>query len=187
MKKPILLHPEKEELLRKVSQPVTKVDSKVRRLIRDLKDTLAEQPGVGLSAPQIGIHKRVAIIKLGQTHGGSEDEMSEPIALINPQIISTEGEVKDYDACLSIPGLYGFTYRPQKVKISTLNEEGNQIVLELSDLDARVALHEIDHFDGILFLDKIRSPEDLYIIQKGKNGKTIWIRMSDMSKSTLLK
>lgn len=183
MEKRILLYPKEEKLLRKVSVPITNVDRKVRKLIRDLKDTLAQQPGVGLSAPQIGIHSRVAIIKLGQTHDGDEEEMSAPIPLINPRILSTEGEVKDYDACLSIPGLYGFTYRPQRITLSTLTEDGTEKIMELADLDARVAVHEMDHLDGILFLDRIRSQEDLYIVRKDRKGENIWIRMSDLERS----
>jgi len=167
----ILLYPKDEELLRLISKPVEGVTKDVRRLIRDLKDTLLQRPGVGLSAPQIGVHKRVAIIRLGQTHDGEDEELSDPVALINPEILTTEGEIKDYDGCLSVPNFYGYTYRPEKIRLSTLNVEGKRYEMALSGLDARVALHEIDHLNGILFIDLIRSRDDLYIIVRDSKRK----------------
>jgi peptide deformylase len=177
----ILKYPRDEKQLRMVSQPVGRVDSTVRKLIKDLKDTLAQQPGVGLSAPQIGILKRVAIIKLGQTHGGPDDELSKPIPLIDPQIIFMSAkEVKDYDGCLSVPNLYGYTYRSEKIILSTFGMDGNRYQMQLSGLDARVALHEIDHFDGILFMERIRSSEDLFVITRDKSGNGVLVPIDAM-------
>ncbi|HEX2620925.1 MAG TPA: peptide deformylase [Phototrophicaceae bacterium] len=185
MKKRILLYPEEEKLLRTPTQPVTRVDKKIRALVQDLKDTLATEAGVGLAAPQIGILKRVAIIRLGQKHDGDPDkDLSAPIALINPQVVeASEAEERDYDACLSIPGLYGYTYRAEKIKIAALNEDGKPFELEVSGLDARCALHEIDHLDGILFLDRIRTQDDLYIVKRDKRGKIVHVPITEVLKT----
>lgn len=185
MKKRILMHPEDEKLLRTPAQPVARVDKKIRALVQDLKDTLEPEAGVGLAAPQIGILKRVAVIKLGQKHDGDPDkDLSAPIALINPEVVwASETEERDYDACLSIPGLYGYTYRAEKIKISALNEEGKPFELELSGLDARCALHELDHLDGILFLDRIRDQEDLYIVKRDKRGKIVHVPITTVMKT----
>lgn len=183
MRKRVLLYPEHEKTLRQMCEPVARVDKKILSLIEDLTDTLLSQPGVGLAAPQIGVLKQVALIRLGQTHDDPDAKLSDPIALINPRVVSSsEEEVKDYDSCLSIPHLYGYTYRPQKVTISTLTVKGGEQILELSDLDARVALHEMDHLKGVLFMDHIRSQDDLYIIKHDKNGNPVWTKMSDMAK-----
>jgi peptide deformylase len=186
MKKRILLHPEDEKMLRTPTQPVARVDKKIRGVVNDLIDTLATEAGVGLAAPQIGILKRIAIIRLGQKHDGDPDkDLGAPIPLINPQVVwASEEEERDYDACLSIPGLYGYTYRNQKIRIAALNVEGKEFELELEGLDARCALHEIDHLDGILFLDRIRSQDDLYVVKRDKRGKIVHVPISKLLKVT---
>ncbi|MBC8098873.1 MAG: peptide deformylase [Armatimonadetes bacterium] len=185
MKRRILLHPEDEKTLRTPSQAVARVDKKTLALVRDLKDTLATEAGVGLAAPQIGIHKRVAIIRLGQQHDGDpEKDLSPPIALINPQVTwSSDDETRDYDACLSIPRLYGYTYRANDIKVAALNEDGKPFELSLSGLDARVVLHEIDHLDGILFLDRIRVREDLYVATRNRRGKIVYVPITKVLKA----
>lgn len=180
----ILIYPQHEKELRTISTPVNGVNKEVRRLVRDLIETLSKRPGVGLAAAQIGVHKRVAIIKLGQTHDGDDDELSDPIPIINPEIISVSGEVKDYDGCLSVPNLYGYTYRAESIKISTLTLDDKRIEMTLSGLDARVVLHEIDHMDGILFTDRIRSRDDLYFIMRDKRGSVL-VPVDEVAKELL--
>ncbi len=184
MKKRILIHPEDEKLLRTPCQPVARVDKKIRGLVQDLKDTLATEAGVGLAAPQIGILKRVAIIRLGQKHEGDPDkDLSAPIALINPQVVwAADNELRDYDACLSIPRLYGYTYRAERVKIAATGEDGKPFELDLEGLDARVVLHEIDHLDGVLFLDHIRSDDDLFLVTRDRRGKVVHVPIKEMTK-----
>lgn len=183
MRKRVLIYPEHEKTLRQVCEPVARVDKKILGLIEDLTDTLLSQPGVGLAAPQIGVLKQVALVRLGQTHDNPDAKLSDPIPLINPRIVSASAEEnKDYDACLSIPHLYGYTYRAQQVTVATLTVKGEEQLMELSGLDARVALHEMDHLKGVLFMDHIRSQDDLYIIKHDKNGNPIWIKMSEMAK-----
>ncbi len=186
MKRRILMHPEDEKILRTPSTPVTRVDKKTKALIRDMKDTLLDEAGVGLAAPQIGVLKRVFVIRLGQTHDGDSDrELSQPIAVINPELVfESDMEERDYDACLSIPRLYGYTWRADKIKIRALDENGQPMEMELEGLDARAALHEMDHLDGVLFLDRIRDQDDLFIIQRGKDGQSVLIPIKHVIKST---
>jgi peptide deformylase len=187
MKRRILMHPEEEKILRTPAQPITRIDKKVKALVRDLKDTLLDEAGVGLAAPQIGVLKRVFVIRLGQTHDGDPDEeLSQPIALINPELVfQSEDEERDYDACLSIPGLYGYTWRNMKIKLKALDENGDPMELELEGLDARAALHELDHLDGVLFLDRIRTQDDLFVIRRDKEGNRVLVPIKNVINTTI--
>lgn len=177
----VVKYPQQEAILRKHSKPVTKIDREITKLIQDLKDTVLVHPAVGLAAPQIGAHSQIFVVRFGQKKDSLE-ELTDPIAIINPKIIS-EGElVRDYDACVSIPGLYGYTYRPSSLEIEGLDESGSPIHMVLNDLDARVAHHEIDHLRGTLFLDIIRDRDkDLFIIATDENGETVLIPFSEIT------
>ena len=120
----ILLYSEHQAALRNKSKAVPFVNQKVRRLIRDLKDTLeASSDGIGLAAPQINIHKRVVIACPGEVLDG-EWQAGPPIALVNPEIVEASGERRDFDGCLSFPGVYGETTRPHYLRIIGLDEDG---------------------------------------------------------------
>ncbi|EKO1912380.1 peptide deformylase [Clostridium botulinum] len=134
-----------DELLRKKSRKIEKIDDRVLTLLEDMAETMYSAEGVGLAAPQVGILKRVVVIDVGEGL----------IKLINPEIIETEGNQKDVEGCLSVPGEQGEVERPYKVKVKALNEKGEEIVLEGEELLARAFCHEIDHLDGILFVDKV--------------------------------
>lgn len=136
---------EEDTILRKKSKIVKAVDGKILSILDDMAETMYTEQGVGLAAPQIGILKRLAVIDVG-------DGL---IKLINPIIIETSGEQQALEGCLSIPDITGVVIRPQKVRVSALNENGNEIELEGEDLLARALCHEIDHLDGILFIDKM--------------------------------
>lgn len=110
-----------------------------------MKETMYKENGVGLAAPQVGILKRIIVIDVGEGC----------FALINPEILETKGEYVDIEGCLSIPGNQGEVRRPEYVKVKGLNEKGQEVILEGSGLLARAFCHEIDHLDGILFIDKI--------------------------------
>lgn len=177
----VVKYPQQEAILRKHSKPVTKIDREITKLIQDLKDTVLVHPAVGLAAPQIGANSQIFVVRFGQKKDSLE-ELTDPIAIINPKIIS-EGElVRDYDACVSIPGLYGYTYRPSSLEIEGLDESGSPIHMVLTDLDARVVHHEIDHLRGTLFLDIIRDRDkDLFIIATDENGETVLIPFSEIT------
>ena len=129
-----------EPVLRKKSKVVKEINDRIIELLDDMADTMYEADGVGLAAPQVGILKRVVVIDIG-------DGL---IELINPEIIETEGEYLDNEGCLSVPGECGDVLRPYRVKVRAQNRFG-----ESEELLARAFCHEIDHLDGILYVDKV--------------------------------
>ena len=175
----ILLYIENSDALRKMSRPVQRIDKKVIVMIRDLKDTLNANPdGIGLAAPQINVHQRVVVVCLK----GNDVENCEPrppIALVNPKIVDAADERKDFDGCLSFPGLYGETNRPHHLRVTGLNENGKPFDRIYEGFDAVVIHHEIDHLDGILFVDRADSMEDLYRIHKNEIGEFVKVSLSD--------
>lgn len=162
--KKIIKYPAQESELRKISEPITVFDKEVRNLARDLKDTALVNPAVGLAAPQIGVHLRAIVLRLGQAKTGDKT-LGDPIVIINPEIVDDGPIVREYDACLSIPDLYAYTHRPSTLTIKGQNVNGEPISLKLSDLDATVAHHEVDHLNGVLFVDRLKTlKKDLYVI-----------------------
>lgn len=133
-----------DDVLRKKSKEVDEINNRVLVLIKDMIDTMYEAQGVGLAAPQVGVLKQVVVIDVGDG----------PLCLINPKILSTEGEVIDQEGCLSIPGKQADVARPEKVKVKALNESGQEVIIEGEGLLARALCHEIDHLYGVLYIDK---------------------------------
>lgn len=171
----ILLHSENEKELRKKSEAVQHITPQVKRIIRDLKDTLlAHGDGIGLAAPQIRIHQRVVIVCVGAEREGKW-EAGPPRVLINPRIILEQDLQKDYDGCLSFPGLYGETIRPHHLQVIGQNEEGHPFDEIFDGFNAVVVHHEIDHLDGVLFIDRVNSTDDLYTLRKNEQDE--WIRV----------
>lgn len=134
-----------DSILRKKSRKVDDINERIHVLLNDMEETLYEEDGVGLAAPQVGVLKRVIVVDVGQGI----------LKLVNPEIIYSEGKAVDIEGCLSIPGNQGRVERPQKVKVKALNEKGEEVIIEGEDLLARALCHEIDHLNGILFIDKI--------------------------------
>jgi peptide deformylase len=167
----IISYFEHSDLLRKTSQPVQDFDKKVIALIRDLKDTLKANPdGVGLAAPQINVHKRVVVVCLG-CHEAENCEPGPPTALVNPKIVAEANERLDFDGCLSFPGLFGETIRPHYLRVTGLDEHGKNFERIFEGFDAIMVHHEIDHLEGILFIDRVERMEDLYQVHKKENGE----------------
>ena len=167
----ILLYSEAEVALHRKSEPVQKVNERAQALIQDLKDTLMNCPdGAGLAAPQINVHERVTIVHLG-LRNEDDPPTARPTALINPEIVEARDERRDFDGCLSFPSLYGTTRRPHYLKVKALDETGQRVERVFEDFDAILVHHEIDHLDGILFIDRIEQLEDLYVIRQGADGK----------------
>lgn len=133
-----------DEVLRKKSRPVEKIDKKILTIIEDMADTMYKADGVGLAAPQIGILKRIVTIDVG-------DGL---IEMINPEILEQSGEQDGPEGCLSLPGTTGEVKRPAYVKAKYTNPSGETVIIEGKDLLARCICHEIDHLDGILYKDK---------------------------------
>ncbi len=132
-------------VLREPGKPVTAVDDEVRRLVADLFETMQAARGIGLAANQVGVARRVAVI----------DAEGERLVLINPRIMEASGESTGEEGCLSIPEMFADVTRPDQVVLEALDADGNPYRAELAGLLARVAQHEIDHLDGILFLDHL--------------------------------
>lgn len=136
---------EGDEVLGKVCRPVEKIDERIITLLDDMAETMYASDGVGLAAPQVGILKRIAVIDVGNGI----------IELINPEIIKREGEQREVEGCLSVPGVSGFTVRPQIVTVKATDRNGEEFVIRGEGLLARAFCHEIDHLDGILFRSKV--------------------------------
>lgn len=133
-----------DELLRKQSKPVIEIDNKIRELILDMLDTMYKEDGVGLAAPQVGILKRVITYDIG----------AGPMAIINPIIKKSSGSQLCEEGCLSFPNMFGTVERPEKVTIEGFDKNGKKIKINAKDIEAVVLSHEIDHLNGVLFVDK---------------------------------
>ena len=145
----ILVLPDKT--LRKISEPVAAVDDDTRRLIEDMFDTMYEAPGIGLAAIQIGVPRRVITMDLAK-----KDDPKEPAVFINPEIVSSSDETAIYEeGCLSIPDYYEEVERPARVTVRYLDGEGRPREVEADGLLATCLQHEIDHLNGVLFIDHI--------------------------------
>jgi peptide deformylase len=174
----ILVYPLHKAELRRQSKLVSGFGQQIRQLIRDLKDTLqASSEGVGLAAPQINVHLRVVVVCLGSEMDGKWGA-GPPIVLVNPQIVETDDERNDFDGCLSFPGLYGETKRPHYLRVTGLDEEGQPFDRVFDGFNAVLVHHEIDHLDGVLFIDRIEKLEDLYQISVNENGDLVRIQVS---------
>ena len=134
-----------DETLRKISKPMPKFDLRLWLLLRDMADTMYKAEGVGLAAPQVGILRRVVVIDVGKGL----------IELINPEIIATEGEQAGPEGCLSVPGRQGHVVRPNKVTVRAQDRKGKTFEITGEGLLARALCHEIDHLDGIVYVDKM--------------------------------
>lgn len=146
---------EGDDTLRKICRPVDNITPRITTLLDDMIDTLHRANGVGLAAPQVGVLRRIAIVEV------DEGEIYE---LINPEIIAREGEQQEAEGCLSIPNRWGITSRPMKVTVRALDRNGNEYTVTGEGLKARAFCHEIDHLDGVLFIDnaiEILSPDDI--------------------------
>ncbi len=165
--KPIVIYPKEEAKLREKSVEIKKIDRKIQQLIQDLKDTLATQEGAGLAAVQIGVHKRVALICLGQEAG----EMEPPRVMINPEILEEGPLTKGFDGCLSLPRVSTWdSLRPEWLSFRAQDENGEIYELRVEGADAAVVHHEIDHLDGVFFLDRLTEDAQLYIAIDTENG-----------------
>lgn len=133
------------DVLSAKTKEVEVIDETIITLLDDLYDTMVENDGVGIAAPQINVPLRVAIVELGE----------DILEMINPIIIETRGEAEDVEGCLSFPDLFGMVKRPTYVKIEAADREGRVYELEAEDFEARCILHEIDHLDGVLFDSKM--------------------------------
>jgi peptide deformylase len=138
-----------DELLRQKAEPVKDIDQNIKKTAGEMLELLREQKGVGLAGPQIGLMKRIFVIHV---------EGDEPRVFINPSIIATSQETVKYEeGCLSIPGIWADVVRPRAVRVQAWNEKGRPFTMETEGILARVILHEYDHLEGVLFIDRLLS------------------------------
>lgn len=137
-----------DEILKKQAKEVTEMTPKIEELIDDMFETMYDANGCGLAAPQVGIRKRIVVIDCGD----------QPLVLINPEILETSGEQTGQEGCLSVPGKVGIVTRPNYAKIKALDENMDEIIVEGTELLARCLCHEIDHLNGIMYVDKAEGP-----------------------------
>lgn len=140
------------EVLRQVAQPVAKFDRLTERMVFQMTKEMRRANGIGLAAPQLGLLQRIIVIAPG-------DER--PLPLLNPEVIESDGSQIGQEGCLSIPGLYGDVERAMRIVVRAKDVRGRTVEYEMEGLPARVVLHEIDHLDGVLFIDKV-DPKTLH-------------------------
>ena len=146
-----------QETLRTPANRIVKVDDSIRKLAKDMLITMYSAKGIGLAAPQVGVQKRILVIDLN-----FEDPESPPNVFINPEIISSSASVDTYEeGCLSIPGVYLNVVRPSSIKLSYRDEMGRPKKMNAEGLMARCIQHEIDHLNGVLFVDKVTDQDEL--------------------------
>ncbi|NLC03729.1 MAG: peptide deformylase [Tissierellia bacterium] len=134
-----------DPILRKKSRVVSEINDRILTLLEDMEETMIHANGIGLAAPQVGVLRRVVTIDVGEGI----------MKIINPEILEVRGEVIEIEGCLSLPGISGTVERPEWVKLKYLNENGEEVIIEGTDLLARAICHEVDHLDGILYTDKV--------------------------------
>jgi len=148
--------------LKKKAKPVEKVDDGVRRLMAEMLETMYAAPGIGLAAPQVGVGKRVIVLDVAR-----EGEPKNPLKLVNPEIVSVSDDDATYEeGCLSVPEHYAEVVRPRAVKVRCLDETGAKREIEAEGLLATCLQHEIDHLDGVLFIDHLSALKRTMILRK---------------------
>ena len=154
-----------DPVLTRTAAPVVQVDEEIVRLARDMVETLHAAPGIGLAAPQVGVGKRVIVVDLSV--GVDKDALH---ILVDPEIVEKEGEAVCEEGCLSVPDIREKVVRPYRVVVRGLDLEGRTVTIEGEDLLARAFCHEIDHLDGILFVDKLSALKRTLIRKKLKKN-----------------
>ena len=147
---------EGDSVLRGKCRPVEEITPRIKTLIDDMVETMRDANGVGLAAPQVGVRRRIVVV---------ECEEGEVFEMINPEIIEKSGSQTEIEGCLSVPGKYGYTNRPMEVTVKYTDKDGNERTAKGTGLKARAFCHEIDHLDGILYIDHAQmvDPDDIEV------------------------
>lgn len=159
-----------DPVLKRKADPIPVMDEGARQLLRDLEETMLDAPsGIGLAAPQIGVSRRAIVVDMACTD--KENEAQVPLALANPEIIQREGEIVWDEGCLSLPDFTGEVVRSEAIKVRGLNQAGEEVTVDAEGLLAVCFQHEIDHLDGLLFVDHISRLKREIILKKLKKLK----------------
>jgi peptide deformylase len=160
----VLKFPDKR--LRTVSEPIAEVTDEIRALANDMLEVVYDEPGIGLAAPQVGEPVRLIVVDTQWTQEGAERN---PLVLVNPEVHDPQGRIIWTEGCLSVPDFEAEVERAEQVRLQARDLDGNEIIIEASDLQAVCFQHEIDHLDGILFIDRIsRLKRSLYVQKRKK-------------------
>ena len=146
-----------DPVLRQVAAPVRDITPEIKRIIADMTETMWHQVGIGLAAPQVGLSHRILV--MDDSKGGVQ-------ALINPVIESRSGTIREEEGCLSLPGIFADVERSRSITVSALDADGKPLSFEASGLKARVVQHEMDHLDGMLFVDRLRGIKRDVIVRR---------------------
>jgi peptide deformylase len=151
------------EVLRRRAEEIEEIDDDLRALVRNMFDTMYDAEGIGLAGPQVGVERRVIVVDV-------REEGSTPFALVNPRIVESGSEAeKAEEGCLSIPGVAGVVERPARVVVEGLSEEGEPMRIEADGLLGRCLQHEVDHLDGVLFIDRLSPLKRRTVLKKYKS------------------
>ena len=142
----ILKYPDKR--LRTLAKPVETVNTEIKQQIKDMFETMYDAPGIGLAATQVNFHQRIIVIDVS-------DECNQPLCLINPEIIEKNGEIEWEEGCLSVPNYYESVKRANEIKVSAFNQLGQSVEIDANEMLAVCIQHEMDHLNGILFVDHL--------------------------------
>jgi peptide deformylase len=166
--RPIITLPD-EKILRQVSAPLKSVDEDARKLMDDMLATMYEAPGIGLAAIQVGVARRVVVVDVSK-----EKEPKDPLFLANPTIVWVSGELSDYEeGCLSIPEFFEMVQRPREVKVQYRDRQGEAMEIQASGVLATVLQHEIDHLNGVLFIDHISKLKRDRVVKKFQKAQKL--------------
>ena len=149
-----------DAVLRRKAKKVPAIDGSIQRLINDMVETMQKEGGVGLAAPQIGVSLQIAVLQMPK---------EEPFAIINPKIIKRSGEREVAEGCLSVPGYQGEIMRSVSVTVKGIDRQGKAIRIKATGLMAQALEHEIDHLNGVLYIDHIESEDKLYRLESETN------------------
>jgi len=150
MRREILVYP--DPFLARKAAPVAAVNDRIRGLIHDMFETMYSAEGIGLAATQVGVGKRVIVLDVSPV-----DETIAPLAVVNPEIVSRSGSVTGVEGCLSVPGVQGEVCRAESVEVRGMDAQGNPLRIRADGILSRALQHEIDHLDGILFIERASS------------------------------
>ncbi len=159
-----------DPILRTQAKKISKIPSTLPKFTDDMVETMIHEHGVGLAANQVGSLQKVCVIQL--------PEWEEAIVLINPEITEAEGEVELEEGCLSLPGYRGITLRSEKVKVKALGLDGKAVRIQTEGLFSQALQHEIDHLNGILYIDRLVSKDEFYKIQFDDEGNTEYVQIN---------
>ena len=162
--RPVLQFPDRR--LREVSKPIEAVTDEIRTLARDMLDVIYDEPGIGLAAPQLGFPVRLVVVDVAWTEEGAEKS---PRILVNPEIVHAEGKITWNEGCLSVPEFQADVERAESVRLRATDLDGKALEIDASELEAVCFQHEIDHLDGVLFIDRIsRLKRSIYVRKRMK-------------------